>query len=142
MAAGNWTLTDGARTRMLNGTFDFDSDTWKMALFLSTSNLGAASTTYAGVTNEHANGNGYLTGGEAITFSLSGTASVKLDIGTDPVWTASGAGIVARFAAIYEVGGDVFAYCLLDSTPANVTATAGNTLTVAAHAANGVGSLA
>jgi hypothetical protein len=41
---------------------------------------------------------------------------------------------VARFAAIYEVGGRVLCYCLLDSTPANVTATAGNTLTVAANA--------
>jgi hypothetical protein len=35
----------------------------------------------------------------------------------------------------------VFAYCLLDSAPANVTATTGNTLTVAAHA-SGVGTVA
>jgi len=34
---------------------------------------------------------------------------------------------------IYEVGGNVLFYCLLDDTPANVTATAGNPLTVAAH---------
>ena len=142
MAAGNWTLTDGARTRMLNGTFDFDSDSFKTALFLSTSNIGAASTTFAGVTNEHSAANGYTAGGIAVTISLSGTTSVKLDFSTDPVWTASGGSITARFAVIYEVGGDVFCYALLDSTPADVTATDGNTLTVAAHATSGLGSLA
>lgn len=139
-AAGAWTLTNSARTKMLNGQFDFDSDTWKMALFLSTSNLGAGSTTYAGVTNEHANANGYTTGGVAITFSLSGTTTVTAD-STDATWTASGGSIVARFAAIYEVGGDIFAFCLLDSTPADVSVTDGNQLTVAIHA-NGVFQLA
>lgn len=104
-----------------------------MALFLSTSNIGSGSTTYAGLTNEHANGNGYTTGGIAITLTLSGTTTVTVDIQTDPVWTASGGSIVARFAVIYEVGGRVLCYCLLDSTPADVTATAGNTLTIAAH---------
>jgi hypothetical protein len=139
-AAGAWTFTNSARTKMLNGQFDFDSDTWKMALFLSTSNLGAASTTYAGVTNEHANANGYTTGGVAITFSLSGTTTVTAD-STDATWTASGGSIVARFAAIYEVGGDVVCFCLLDDTPADVTVTTGNQLTVAIHA-NGVFQLA
>ncbi len=132
-AAGAWTFPNGARTRLLNGTFDLDSDTFKMALFLSTSNLGAATTTYAGVTNEHANANGYTTGGNAITISLSGTTTVTVD-GTDVSWTAAGGSIVARFAAIYEVGGDVLCYCLLDSTPADVTVTDGNQLTVAIHA--------
>jgi hypothetical protein len=40
MAAGTWTFPDSARTDLLNGTFDIDSDTWKCALFLSTSNIG------------------------------------------------------------------------------------------------------
>lgn len=141
MAAGAWTFPNSARTDLLNGTFDIDSDTWKMALFLSTSNIGSGSTTYAGLTNEHANGNGYTTGGIAVTLTLSGTTTVTVDISTDPVWTASGGSITARFAVIYEVGGRVLCYCLLDSTPADVTATAGNTLTVAAHA-SGVFTLA
>jgi hypothetical protein len=133
-AAGNWTFTNATRTNLLNGTHDVDSDSWKMALFLSTSNIGAGSTTYAGVTNEHANANGYTTGGIAITLTLSGTTTVTIDIQTDPVWTASGGSLVARFAVIYEVGGQVLCYCLLDSAPADVTATDGNTLTVAANA--------
>lgn len=130
MAAGTWTFTNEGRTKLLDGTFDIDSDSYKMALFLSTSNLGASSTTYAGVTNEHANANGYTTGGIAVTLTLSGTTTVTADITTDPVWTAAGGSITARFAVIYEVTGRVLCYCLLDSAPADVTATDGNTLTV------------
>lgn len=140
MAASSWTFTDVGRTDLLNGTYDLDTDTFKMALFLSTSNIGAATTTYAGVTNEHANANGYLTGGTAITISLSGTTTVTVD-STDATWTASGGSIVARFAVIYEVAGRVLAYCLLDSTPADVTVTTGNQLSVVIHA-SGVFTLA
>ena len=140
-AATAWAFTNGGRTSLLNGTFDIDTDTWKMALFLSTSNIGAASTTYAGLTNEHANANGYTTGGASITLTLAGTTTVTVDISTDPTWTASGGSIVARFAVIYEVSGNVLCYCTLDSTPADVTVTTGNTLTVAANA-SGVFTLA
>lgn len=134
MAAGAWTFTDGGRTKLLDGTFDIDTDSYKCALFLSTSNIGAASTTYAGLTNEHANANGYTTGGISVTLTLAGTTTVTVDVGTDPVWTASGGSITARFAVIYEVGGNVLCYCLLDSTPADVTATDGNTFTVQVNA--------
>jgi hypothetical protein len=141
MAAGAWVLTDASRTSLLDGTFDLDTNTFKMALFLSTSNIGAASTTYAGLTNEHANANGYTTGGETIVLTLSGTTTVTVDIQTDPTWTASGGSLVARFAVIYEVGGNVLCYCLLDDAPADITVTVGNPLTVAAHA-SGVFTLA
>lgn len=134
MAAGAWQFTDAARKHLVDGTFDLDSDTFKMALFTSASNLGAGSTTYAGVSSEVANANGYTTGGIAVTLVLSGTTTVTVDVQTDPVWTAAGGSITARFAAIYEVGGNVLCYCLLDNTPADVTATDGNTLTVAANA--------
>ena len=67
--------------------------------------------------------------------TLSGTTTVTAVMTTAPVWTASGGSIVARFAVIYEVAGNVLCYCLLDSTPADVTATDGNTLTVGANGA-------
>lgn len=141
MAATAWAFTNGGRTKLLDGTFDIDTDSWKMALFLSTSNLGAASTTYAGVTNEVAAAFGYSTGGIAVTLTLAGTTTVTVDISVDPVWTASGGSITARFAAIYEVSGNILCFSTLDSTPADVTATDGNTLTVAANA-SGVFTLA
>jgi len=141
MAAGTWVFTNEGRTKLLDGTFNVETDSFKCALFLSTSNIGAASTTYAALTNEHANANGYTTGGIAVALSLTGTTTVKADIDSDPVWTATGGSIVARFAVIYEVAGNVLCYCLLDATPADVTVTDGNTLTVAASA-SGVFTLA
>lgn len=135
MAAGAWTFTNGSRTDLLNGTFDLDTNTFFMALFLSTSNIGAASTTYAGLTNEHALANGYTTGGVSMgALTLAGTTTVTVDDPADVVWTASGGSIVARYAVIYKLAGNVLCYCLLDATPADVTATAGNTLTVALNA--------
>lgn len=129
MAAGPWTFTNAGRKLLLDGTFDLDTDVFKMALFLSTSNIGSGSTTYAGLTNEHANANGYTTGGKTVAMTVTGTTTVTVDC-DDQVWTASGGSIIARYAVIYESGGNVLCYCLLDSTPADVTATNGNTLTV------------
>ena len=135
MAAGAWTFTNAGRTSLLNGDFDLDTDTFLMALFLSTSDIGAGSTTYAGISNEHANANGYTTGGFSLgTLDLTGTTTVKVDDAADAVWTAAGGSIVARFAVVYKSAGNVLCYCLLDSSPADVTATTGNTLTVAFHA--------
>ena len=135
MSAGTWVFTNTGRTSLLNGTFDIDSDSYKMALFLSTSNLAASSTTYAALTNEHSPTlTGYATGGIAITLTLGGTTTVTVDIQTDPVWTASTNGITAKWAVIYEVAGNVLCYCTLDAGGADVTATDGNTLTVAANA--------
>lgn len=134
-AAGAWTFPNAARTDLFNGHHDLDTNTHLTALFLSTSNIGSGSTTYAAATNEHANGNGYTTGGISMgALTLSGTTTVTVDDPADMVWTASGGSIVARFAALYKSAGNILLYCLLDSTPADVTVTAGNTLTIALHA--------
>jgi hypothetical protein len=132
MPAGPWTFTNAGRTSILNGTFAIGTDSFKVALLQSTSNISATSTTYAGLTNEVASANGYTTGGIAVTLTLSGTTTVTATYGTPAVWTAAGGSITARFAVIYEVGGTVLCYSLLDSTPADVTATSGNTLTCGA----------
>lgn len=117
---------------MLKSQFDIDSDTWKVALVTSSSNISTASTTWAGVTNEHANqsGAGYLTGGKTVTFTLTGTTSVDVYFTTNPSWTATGGAITARWAVIYESGGDVLCFCLLDSTPADYTAATGRLFTI------------
>lgn len=109
MPANPWTLVNSALTNALNGGFDFDNDVWKVALFQSTSNVGVGSTTFAGVTNEVAAGNGYSAGGVAVTCSLSGTTTVTVDY-SDAVFAASGGSITGRFAVLYEVGGNVLAF--------------------------------
>jgi hypothetical protein len=146
MAAGKWKLYEFAKEYLADGTFDMDNAALglKMALFLSTSNcdtLSVGTGVYGDLTNEHANGNGYTTGGEALAGEVwthsGGTVTFDCD---NVVWTASGGDIVARFAVIYadatlnSIVKPLLCVCLLDTTPANVTATNGNTLTVAINA--------
>jgi hypothetical protein len=143
-AAGKWKLYDKAKLHLADGTFDMDNASLglKMALFLSTSNCNTLThEVYGDLTNEHSNANGYLTGGSALTsetwLNSSGTITFDCD---NVVWTASGGSITARFAVIYcdatvnSVVKPLLAVCLLDTAPADVTATTGNTLTVAINA--------
>ena len=128
-APGAWTLVNGTRADILNGTFVVGSG-YKVALVTSTSNISASSTTWAGVTNEVASGNGYTTGGVAVTLSQTGTTSVNVYFSSNPSWTASGGSITARWAVLYKTASDVLAYSLLDSAPADVVVASGNTLTI------------
>jgi hypothetical protein len=134
MAAGAWTVTNAIKERIGNAEVNFDTDTFKVRLYASTSNLAATSDDATAVTNELSTANGYTAGGAAVTGSWTrsgGTAT--FDLTTDPSWTASGGSIVARFAAIVDetpTPDRVVAYCLLDNTPADVTTTTGNTLTI------------
>jgi hypothetical protein len=129
MATGAWTPTNATRTNVSNGVF-LDADTYKIALATSVSNISATSTTFAALTGEVAAGSGYTAGGNAVTLSRTGTTSVVLSLTAPTAWTASGGSIVARYAVLYEVAGNIVAYFLLDSTPADVTTTTGNTLTI------------
>ena len=99
----------------------------------STRSAAAASDDATAVTNELSTANGYTAGGTSVTPSWTrSTGTATFDI-SDPSWTASGGSIVARFAAIVDetpTPDRVVAYCLLDNTPADVTTTTGNTLTI------------
>lgn len=146
MAAGKWKVYDFAKKYLADGTFDMDNASLglTMALFLSTSNcetLSVGTGVYGDLTNEHANANGYTTGGIALTGETwtrsGGTTTFDCD---NVVWTASGGSITARFAVIYcnatvnTIVKPLLCVSLLDTTPADVTATTGNTLTVAINA--------
>ena len=140
MAAGAWTFTNTGRASLLDGSFDLDTDLFKVALHLVSGTQPSATIVNWSelATSEHAATNGYTAGGlptgAGTALELSGTTTVKVTESTSWVWTASGGSIVARWAVLYEVGGKVLCYCLLDSTPADVTATDGNTLTVTPNA--------
>lgn len=145
MPAGKWKVYDLAKKYLADGTLDLDDATnWKVALFLSTSNannLSVGTAIYADLTNEHANANGYVTGGVAVagqTFvNASGVVTFDLN---DAAYLASGGSITARFAVIYKnatVNGivkPILAVCLLDTAPADVTVTSTNTLTIVINA--------
>lgn len=145
MAAGRWKLYDFAKKYIGDGTHDLDVTTnMQVALFLSTSNcntLSVGTGVYGDLTNEHANANGYTTGGVALTgetWTRSGD-TVTYDA-NDPSWTASGGSITARFAVIYAnatlngIVKPLLCVCLLDTTPADVTATTGNTFPITLNA--------
>ena len=131
-APGAWTLVNGAREDILNGTFTVGSG-YKVALVTSASNIGPSSSAFSGVTGEVASGNGYTTGGVSVTLSQTGTTSVAVFFASNPSWTASGSGITARYAVLYKTGSDVLCYSLLDSAPADVVVAAGNTLTISSN---------
>jgi hypothetical protein len=142
MAADNWKRYNKFPEYMGDGSMDMDNDTFNLALFLSTSNCATLThDDYGDLTNEHANQYGYTTGGQAldsVTWTES-SGTITLDSANE-VFTASGGPITCRFGVIYDdtmsspVADGLVCYSLLDNTPADVTATDGNTLTVAMHA--------
>lgn len=140
MAADAWKVYGSFKEFTGDGTIDLDTHAFKMQLHLSsyTPNLNTH-TQRSDLTNEHANANGYTTAGVAITgvtwVLAAGTVTFDSD---NSIWTASGGSIVARYAVIYDDTTTtpvdaLFGYSLLDNAPADVTATNGNTLTVAIH---------
>lgn len=122
------------REKLGEKVIDLESDTFKVALCSSSYTPDAdAHEAYTDLTNE-LSGNGYPSGGASlstITWTKSG-ATVTFDA-DDVVFTASGGSIVARYAVLYDdtvSPKDLICYWLLDTTPADVTASDGNTLTL------------
>lgn len=138
-APGPWTLFNDFKLNAFKKLMDLSADSIKVALVTSASNALAATltpATYATVTNELTTANGYTAGGVAPgSPTLTGggaTSTITFDI-ADATWTASGAGFTARGAVMYDdtaTSKNLIAFCLLDSTPADVTVAAGNTLTI------------
>lgn len=111
--------------------------TFKVTLHNSTYTFAATHNVYADLTNELATANGYTNGGLALTsVSWTQTSGTATFTAANAVWTASGGSIVARRAVIRAVGtfnsqvDPLVASILLDTTPADVTTTTGNTLTL------------
>ena len=142
-AAGKWKVYEQFKLNLGKGIIDLTAGTFNMALFLSTSNADTLDTSekLADLTNQHANANGYLTGGVAMTGVVyTNTAGTEKFTSNPVVWTASGGSIVARSAVVYKVGtfgtivNPIICTCLLDATPANVTAADTQTLTITMNA--------
>jgi hypothetical protein len=100
---------------LLDGEMDFSSNTsqsFKIALYTSSANLGASTTAYS-TTNE-ASGTGYTAGGASLTIATNPTSSgttAYLDF-SDVTWSSSS--ITARGALIYKSGGTNPAVAVLD----------------------------
>ena len=147
MAAGSWTVFNLAKKKLADGTHDLDTATFKMAL---TTSAQALATTFVGTSTdcrysdlsaEVAAGGGYTTGGKTLSATwVQSVGTITWDV-DDQAWTSST--ITARYAVIDNdttANKNLVCFCLLDSTPADVSTTAG-TLTVTINA-SGVFSLA
>lgn len=138
MAAGPFTLYDSVAELIGDGTLDLDNDTFKMVLLSSSYTPDPAHDEYADLAGELSTANGYTSGGETLTgVTWSQSGGVASFDSNAVQWTASGGSITARYAVIFDdtaTGDKLIGYALLDTTPANVTATAGNTFTVTPHA--------
>lgn len=135
-------MYESAKLAWANGTIDLDSHSFKINLYLSTSNANtltaATITQLSDITNQVATNFGYTQNTKAVTITTANSSgTITIDETTNPVWTASGGSITARFAVIYDdthANDMPIAVCLLDTAPADVTATDGNTFTVTMNA--------
>ena len=136
MAAGKWKFYEQAKLDIANGLMDLDTHSFKIALFTSVSNCNTLSgtTTLASLTNQVATANGYTQNSKAVTLTTANSGgTITVDETTNPSWTANGGSITARFAVIYNdthASKQALCVCLLDTAPADVTATDGNTFTI------------
>jgi hypothetical protein len=105
------TLTTSFKQDILLGVHDLDTDDIKMALFLATADLGAATTVYT--TTGETSGTGYTAGGKTltgVTVLTSGTTAY-VDF-ADPSWNP--ANFTARGALIYNASKSNKAIAVLD----------------------------
>lgn len=97
------------------GDFDFDVDTFKIALYTGAASIGFDTTAYT--TDGEVVASGYTAGGETLTVTQvptignqTGNATVYLSF-ANVTWTSA---LTARGALIYKSGGGNPAVCVLD----------------------------
>jgi hypothetical protein len=109
---------------------DFSTHVFKVAL--SNAAPDATHTTLSAIT-ELTTANGYTAGGATTTIGITETTGTVTVTATDPAaWTASGAGITFRYAALYNDSATSPNKALVAywDNASSTTVTSGNTLTV------------
>jgi hypothetical protein len=100
------------RSGLINGSFDFSTDTFYMALYTNLASLNQTTTEYTSVGEVVASG--YTAGGQIITATVNTSetpsGSVTYVNFSSPSWTAA---FTARGALIYKAGANG-AVCVLD----------------------------
>ena len=107
---GNYTC-NSFKSGLINGDFDFDTDTIKMALYTNAATLDEDTAAYT--TDGEVSASGYTAGGVTLTVEkglTNNTAFISFADATISVSTA----FTARGALIYKFGGSNPAICVLD----------------------------
>lgn len=108
--------TNAFKTGLASGTFNFNTDTFKIALYSGAATLGPTTGTYT-ATNE-ITGTGYVAGGETLTVIVAPTTgnnpsnTVAYISFANVTWNPSA--FTCRGAVIYKVGGGNPTVCILD----------------------------
>lgn len=98
MPAGAWKMYGAALGKFLDGTLDFDTDSFRMVLVTSGYTPALTHTAWSAISaNEVANGNGYATHGKALTCTTSVAGQVASLDCDDQSWPSS------TFSAKYAV---------------------------------------
>jgi hypothetical protein len=108
---GNWT-TNTFKTGLMNGTFNFTSGSFYLALYTNSATLNEDTTAYT-ATGETSGGN-YVAGGNLLTIAqvpTVGNGDTAFISFNNTSWTGA---ITARGALIYLSGGGNPAVCVLD----------------------------
>ena len=138
MSAGPFTLFYVAKPKFGNGKMNLSSDALKACLLTNVQTIAntfvgtSGNAQYSDLTNEVASGNGYTTGGVALTgvtyTQSSGTVTFTF---TSPSWTS--ATFTAKYLAVYDntaTNKDLLLYCDLEQTSSTGVSVTNGTLTV------------
>lgn len=109
--SGNYSCNT-LRSGLANGTINFSTDTFRLALYTNAATLSQTTTAYT--TTGEVVASGYTAGGQVVTATVSSATtsagSVVYVSFSSPSWTGA---ITARGALIYKAG-DNGAVCVLD----------------------------
>jgi len=109
---GNWAC-NSFKTGLMNGTFNFTSGTFKIALYTNAATLDATTTAYTSTGEVVATG--YTAGGLALTIvqvpTVGNSGTTAYISFNNAVWTSS---LTARGALIYQTTTGNPAVCVLD----------------------------
>ena len=101
------------RSGLANGTINFATGTFYLALYTNAATLDASTAAYT--TTGEATGGNYVAGGQVVTATVASSNTSSGGITyvnfSSPAWTGS---ITARGALIYQSGGGNPAVCVLD----------------------------
>jgi hypothetical protein len=103
---GNYTC-NSFKSGLIDGDFDFDTDTFKIALYTNSATLNAETSAYTATGEVSASG--YSAGGNTLTVSKGITGGTAFITFVDTTWSSA---LTARGALIYKDGGA--AVCVLD----------------------------
>lgn len=136
MAAGAWTFYNIAKKKLMDGSIDLDTNTFRMSLYTSASNAATVTlSTRTSVTNEVTEAFGYSSSGKplaSVTWAVGASATEYRWNAAAIVWTAAGGSIASiKFAVIWQSSGVADKLlCFSQLSTAQFTVTSGNTLTI------------